>query len=103
MTKEFNIRIANLCGINAAVVAEYIYSSVMTDSVVTEQHDGIPWCRCSIKMFTAELPFMTYSMVENALEKLVRLGVIKKGCFNANHFDHTNWYTFTDYGCQFYE
>ena len=102
MTKEFNVKIASLCGINAAVVAEYIFESILKESILMQEHEDKEWCRCSIKMFTAELPFLTYSMVENALERLVEYGIIKKGSFNKNHFDHTNWYTFTDYGCQFY-
>jgi hypothetical protein len=42
-------------------------------------------------------------MVETALEKLIETGIIRKRCLNKNRFDHTNWYTFTDYGYQFYE
>ena len=103
MTREFNTNIAKICGIGAATVAHYIYLSVMDGTRTSKSYDNEGWCRCSVKMFTAELPFMTCSMVETALEKLLEMGIIRKRCLNKNRFDHTNWYTFTDYGYQFYE
>jgi len=103
MTREFNTNIANVCGVNAAVVAHYIYLSLMEDTRASTEYGDEEWCRCSVKMFTAELPCLTYSMVETALEKLIETGIIRKRCLNKNRFDHTNWYTFTDYGYQFYE
>lgn len=103
MVREFNTNIANVCGVNAAVVAHYIYLSLMEGTRTSVQKEGDYWCRCAVKVFTAELPFLTYSMVETALEKLLEMGIIRKRCLNKNRFDHTNWYTFTEYGYQFYE
>ena len=37
-------------------------------------------------------------MAKDAVNVLVGKGYIRKGCFNDNRFDHTNWYAFTDYG-----
>ena len=49
-------------------------------------------------MMTGYFPFMTRPMIRSAIGVLVDNRVIKKGCFNQNRFDKTNWYTFTDYG-----
>jgi len=103
MTREFNCRIASVCGVNAAVVAHSIYLSLNEDTLSSEVYEGDYWCRCSIKTFTADLPCLTYSMVETALEKLLKAGIIRKRCLNKDRFDHTSWYNFTDYGYQFYE
>jgi hypothetical protein len=37
-------------------------------------------------------------MVQGALRKLRDEGVVKSAVLNNNRFDHTNWYTFTEYG-----
>ena len=40
---------------------------------------------------------------QNAVYELRKKGFIRKGCFNDDCFDHTNWYTFTDYGAKMME
>ena len=84
---NFKENIAISCGIKPAIVAQFMYES-----------DGKTWCRCSMLMMTAFFPFMTKKMIRGALDELVKQNIIKKGCFNENKFDRTNWYTFTDYG-----
>ena len=93
---RFNKSIAMVCGVNAALLAKFIEDSIDTDE--KHEHDSKYWCRCSILMMTGHFPFLTRHMIADALERLVESKIIKKGCFNQNRFDHTNWYTFTDYG-----
>ena len=93
---RFSKEIAMVCGINAAIVAEFIRDKI--DSGEALSYDGKRWCRCSIIMMAGHMPFFTRHMIADALDKLVDGKVIKKDCYNQNHFDHTNWYTFTDYG-----
>ena len=89
--------------LHTAVRAFRAGRNLQEDTRTSTEYGDEEWCRCSVKMFTAELPCLTYSMVETALEKLIETGIIRKRCLNKNRFDHTNWYTFTDYGYQFYE
>ena len=87
-------------GVNAAIVAQFLWDSLnfRHDNKRLRMFNGDKWCRCSILMITAYYPFLTYSMVKTALHLLIRKSVLKKGCFNENRFDKTNWYTFTEFG-----
>ena len=42
-------------------------------------------------------------MAKDAVGLLKENGYIRKGCFNDNRFDHTNWYSFTEYGVRIME
>ena len=37
-------------------------------------------------------------MVKGAIKNLLEENIMRKECFNDDKFDHTNWYTFTEYG-----
>ena len=37
------------------------------------------------------------------IKVLKEKNIIRKGCFNEDRFDHTSWYTFTDYGLRMME
>ena len=39
-------------------------------------------------------------MVKDAVKVLVDNGILRKDNLNDNKFDHTNWYTFTEFGTQ---
>ena len=69
----FRVNVARLCGLNAAVIAEYLWQLYNND------------------------------MVKDAVKVLRDNNIIRKGCFNENKFDHTNWYTFTDFGMKVME
>ena len=104
MTK-FRNNVAIHCGVNAAVIAEYLWYLLMNE--VTEDEafcrHGKYWCRCSALMMTGEFPFMSIHMVKDAIKVLKEKNIIRKGCFNEDRFDHTSWYTFTDYGLRMME
>ena len=104
MTK-FRNNIAGKCGVNAAVIAEYLWYLQLNEACGDPKsfHHGSAWCRCSARMMTAEFPFLSLHMAKNAVYELRRQGFIRKGCFNDDRFDHTNWYTFTDYGAKMME
>ena len=96
----FRENVADCYGVNAAIVAQFLWDSLnfRYDNKRLRMFNGDKWCRCSIRMITAYYPFLTYSMVKTALHLLIRKSVLKKGCFNENRFDKTNWYTFTEFG-----
>lgn len=96
----FRNDIAVKCGVNAAVIAEFLWDHLKDDGDgdgVLERH-GRCWYRCSARMMTGEFPYLSIHMAKDAVNVLARKGYIRKGCFNDNRFDHTNWYAFTDYG-----
>lgn len=95
--KTFNTEIARLCGTNAAIVASQLWDA-QADAAAAFYIDGYPWVRASYKRLTAYLPFLTVHMVQIAVRRLLREGVIKVGEYNDSTFDRTHSYSFTSYG-----
>ena len=96
---EFNKGLAECCGLRESVLATYLWDLLNRDEEVENHHDRY-WTRISQKMITVAMPFMTVDMVQGSLTKLLKKGIIKRAVFNEDKFDHTNWYTFTDYGIE---
>ena len=95
---RFNENIAMVAGTNAAIIAELIdYLIRESDQETVIEYEKV-WCRCSMKMATVYCPYLTKYQVEDALWALRDKGIISKGNFNDDRFDHTNWYAFTEYG-----
>lgn len=97
---RFKAGIAVRFGINAAVIAQFLWESI-TDEYYDEtvhEKDGQYWCRCSMLMMTGVFPFLSRNMVKNAIDLLIKKRVIVRENFNDSKFDKTSWYTFTDYG-----
>ena len=92
----FRGNIAGKFGINAAVVAEYLYAG---DSELEEMDfAGKRWYRCSAKRIMVDNPFLTIDMVKHAVRVLRKSGIIRTRKLAKSNFDHTNWYCFTEYG-----
>ncbi len=98
MTK-FRNNIARRYGIKAAIVAEYLWEGVSLSRELEEMwiFNHI-WTRCSRKVMSVELPFLTTDEIGNAIHILLDNGVIRKGSYNEDKFDRTNWYSFTEFG-----
>ena len=97
---RFKESIAVKFGVNAAIVAQFIWDSIKQGNYDGKEYfrSGRKWCRCSVLMMTGFFPFLSRRMAARAISVLVNENVLQKGCFNENRFDHTNWYTFSDYG-----
>ena len=95
--RKFNMDIAAACGLREAVIADFIRGLQLTGDETTYRH-GYLWVKCTQKMMTVHIPFLTESMVRRSVRKLKEKGIIKVGVFDDDRFDHTYWYTFTDYG-----
>ena len=95
--RKFNMDIASVCGLREAVIADFIRDLELTSDDTTVRH-GYFWVRCSQKMMTVHMPFLTEDMVRHSIRKLVDKGILKVAVFNNDRFDHTYWYTFTAYG-----
>ena len=95
--RKFNTDIAAVCGLREAVIVDFIRGWLLTSDETTYRH-GHLWVKCTQKTMTVHLPFLTEGMVRNSIRKLVKKGIIKVAKFSDYKFDHTYWYTFTDYG-----
>lgn len=98
---NYENEIAVKCGVNAALIADYLWNMKQdhrfSNNKYTYRH-GKVWVRCSQPMITSDIRFLSIDMVKGAVKTLVEKNILRKDCFNEDKFDHTNWYTFTEYG-----
>ena len=97
---RFNEEIAVSYGINAAITAEFIWKLLEDENEAgsTVIKYGSCWVRYSMKKMVLELRCLSLDMVKDAVKVLTDEGIIRKDNFNYSRFDHTNWYSFTEYG-----
>lgn len=96
----FRMDLAIRFGIHAAIIMQFLWEH-LKPGVCDERirkFNNKRWYRCSQKMMSGFLPFLSRSMIQDAMGTLVKQDVIRKGCHNENPFDKTNWYSFTEYG-----
>lgn len=99
MVHFFDSDIAKKYGVNAAVLACFLWDCIEQKSTESPQlHEGKVWMRCSVQMMTGFFPFLSYDEIRYALKRLVKGRVLTKGRFNEIRFDRTNWYAFTEFG-----
>ena len=97
---NFRGNVAIKYGINAAIIAEYLWDKVNSNNYNVNKfiRDNRVWYRCSAVTITGIFPFLSRHQVEDAILILREQGILKKECFNENKFDHTSWYSFTEKG-----
>ena len=95
--RKFNTDIASVCGIREAVIADFIRGLQLVSDETTYRHRHF-WVKCSQKIMTVHLPFLTEDMVQHSVRKLIDKGIIRSAVRDDDRFDHTYWYTFTAYG-----
>ena len=99
MVHFFDSDIAKKYGVNAAVLACFLWDCIEQKSTESPQlHEGKVWVRCSVQMMPGFFPFLSYDEIRYALKRLVKGRVLTKGQFNESRFDRTNWYAFTEFG-----
>lgn len=99
MFHALSTNIAQRYGVNAALVAQYIWEEIGQNEFADRySYEGKSWMRLSQMMFTAVLPYLSKNMVRRALERLMKQGVIIRREFSESRFDRTSWYAFTQFG-----
>lgn len=100
MNHSFNVNVANLYGIEEAILLENIYFWCQKNKA-NEKHiiNGKVWTYNSAKAFAEQFPYMTESKIYRTLKKLEDNGLIETGEFNNTAYDRTKWYTVTDKAC----
>ena len=95
---EFNQAVAEQCGIREAVVATYLWDRLRRDDEALYRR-GKMWTRVSQRMIRTALPFLTEHTVRSAVRRLREADILRTDDdFNHDRFDHTYWYSFTEYG-----
>ena len=98
MTKHvFDIEVAQMVGVNAAVLLENIaHWCEHNQANRTNFHDGHYWTFNSMKAFEKLFPYIKSRGIRTALDKLKDGGLIVVGNYNKSPYDRTQWYALTE-------
>ena len=95
----FSVEVADMCGVNAAIMFTRIADEVELSKECKENfRDGRYWTFNSVKSFSEWFSFLTERQVKTALKKLEDTGLIMTGNYNDTPFNRTKWYTLTEMG-----
>ena len=93
----FDIEVAQMVGVNAAVLLENIaHWCEHNQANNTNFHDGHYWTFNSTKAFEELFPYIKSRGIRTALDKLKDGGLIVVGNYNKSPYDRTQWYALTE-------
>lgn len=99
MTHHFKVALAKEYGIEEAIlIDEFRYQVANNKANNRNFFDGRYWTYNSQKAYTEIFPYLTIAQVKRIISSLVAKGILLKGNYNANQYDRTNWYAFSDFG-----
>lgn len=97
MTHQFSSHIATQYGIEEAILIHHFYFWIKKNAANDQNfHDGRYWTYNTTKAFQELFPYMNETKIHRVLKRLVEANIIIKGQHNADRFDRTCWYAFTD-------
>lgn len=94
----FDIDVAQIVGVNAAILLENIAHWVEHNRANEDKqsfHDGRYWTYNSMKAFSELFPYLKPNAVRTALKKLKDADLIIVGNYNKLAYDRTQWYALT--------
>lgn len=95
----FDIDIAAVYGINAAILLQHLHHWIAKNKAnETNFFDGHYWTYNSRKAFAELFPYMTTRQIDTALKKLIDDGLIITGNYNKTAYNRTLWYAITKEG-----
>jgi len=97
MTHLFKVEIANLHGIEIAIMVQNFAFWIAKNKANNRNiHEGKTWTYNSIKSFKELYPYWTEHQIRRILKKMKTEDILMTGNFNNHQYDRTTWYTFTD-------
>lgn len=98
MNHSFDVEIAKKFGmVEAILIANFQFWTAKNKANGENFHNGRTWTYNSVRAYAALFPYLTYSKVRRALERLSgELGVLVVGNYNARAIDQTKWFAFAD-------
>lgn len=100
---SFNTVIAELVGLNAAVIIDSFVFWTRTNAAKEKNfHEGRYWSFGTPEYFSRFFRYLTARQIEHAINKCVKAGLITKGNFNKAGYDRTGWYALTDKALEVY-
>ena len=99
MKHTFDVNIAIRYGVAEAILLENLFYWAKKNAANEKHfHDGRYWTYNSRKAFNKLFPYIGEKSIERSLNHLVESGILLKGNYNADKFDKTTWFAFTDLG-----
>lgn len=103
MNHSFNTKVAELYGLEEAILLENIYFWCKKNETNNKLTQGKPWTYNTVKAFNLQFKYLSPAIITRALKNLAKYELIEVGEFNANAYDHTKWYCITDKARSFFE
>lgn len=99
MTHSFDVEIAKVYGVNAAILLNHIVFWVQKNQANRRNfYDGTYWTYNSRSAFAEIFPYMSERQIKTALDKLIDAGIIRTGNYNQDARDRSLWYALTKNG-----
>ena len=99
MTHHFKVALAKEFGIESAVLIDEFRFQISRNKANEKNfYDGRYWTYNSQKAYTEIFPYLSVGQIKRAISSLIDKGILLKGNYNANQYDRTNWYAFSDKG-----
>lgn len=99
MTHSFDVEIAKVYGVNAAILLNHIVFWIQKNQANRRNfYDGTYWTYNSRSAFAEIFPYMSERQIKTALDKLIDGGIIRTGNYNRDAFDKSLWYALTENG-----
>ena len=102
MKITFDMELAEVCGVPAAIVADYLWQLTELDENAAYRDGGI-WVRCPMWQIRNCLQVLSKHQIEEALRILRKQNMIRSEQLEKKKFDHANWYRFTERGIELME
>lgn len=99
MVHQFKAALAKIYGIEEAILIHNFYYWIKENTLNDRNFfDGRYWTFNTQKTYTDWFPYLNGGRIKRTINSLIEKGVLMKGNYNANQYDRTNWYAFTDEG-----
>ena len=96
---HFKVALAKEYGIEEAIfIDEFRYQIRRNIANDRNFFDGRYWTFNSQKAYVDIFPYLSIAQIKRIIGNLIDKGILMKGNYNANQYDRTNWYAFTDFG-----
>ena len=96
---HFQSALAKEFGIEEAILIDEFHHQI-SGSKANERnfHDGRYWTYNSLQAYERTFPYLNSGKIKRIINSLIEQNILMKGNYNANQYDRTNWYAFTDFG-----
>ena len=99
MTHEFKVALAAEFGIEEAILIHNFYYWILENQANDRNFfEGRFWTYNSQRAYKDLFPYLNEGKIKRTINSLIDKGILTKGNYNANQYDRTNWYAFTDEG-----